>query len=79
MSGQPALTELMQALEAYFEVIRLQASANPPPLGPVMSSLDALAEQSYPGADPMLQHYLERKSYQKALAFLKGELAEHRP
>jgi hypothetical protein len=69
--------ELAEALEAYFAAIAEQKSAHPPALMPHILKLDELGQQFSASAPPMLQHYLERKSYEKALKFLKGEVSEH--
>ena len=48
------------------------ATANPKPdLLPIFSRLDELTRQLPPGTEPDLLHYLHRKSYQKACAFLQ--------
>jgi hypothetical protein len=39
-----------------------------------MAQLDALAEKHRPELHPQLVHFLERRSYAKALAFLGGEV-----
>jgi len=48
------------------------ATVNPKPdLLPIFSRLDDLTRQLPPGTEPDLLHYLHRKSYQKACAFLQ--------
>jgi hypothetical protein len=63
-----------ELLDTLVELERLAASmpqANPKPdLRPVFARLEALTGQLPPGTDPNLLHYLHRKSYQKARAFL---------
>ncbi len=69
--------ELESALEAYFMAIASQKSANPTSLMPHILKLDELGAKLHSSAPPMLQHYLERKSYEKALKFIRGEIDEH--
>ena len=46
--------------------------ANPKPdLRPLFARLESLEARLPPGTDPDLVHYLRRKSYQKARAFLQ--------
>jgi hypothetical protein len=71
--------ELERALETYFTAIQAQRSKEPPALRPVMEALEASAQEAWAEADPMLRHYLERKSYQKALDHLRGEITSHSP
>ena len=40
-----------------------------------MAQLDDLLEEGRPGLHPQLVHFLERRSYPKALQFLGGESA----
>jgi hypothetical protein len=59
-----SLTELDRAVKS-------MANANPKPnLLPIFSRLDELAAQLPPETAPELRHYLQRKSYEKALQFL---------
>ena len=71
--------ELESALEAYFEAVGQQKLPEPPSLMPFILKLDELGRQLHATAPPLLQHYLERKSYEKALLFLRGQAQEHRP
>ena len=49
-----------------------KAAADPKPdLLPILSRLDELSGQLPSGTHPDLLHYLRRKSYQKAAAFLQ--------
>ena len=75
----PRFQELEATLEAYFLAIDQQKSAQPPALMPLILKLDQLGMELHPFAPPMLQHYLERKSYAKALNMLRGNLTEHVP
>ena len=66
-----ALVELERTIEA-------MAHTTPKPsLLPVFSRLDALTGALPPTADPLLMHYLHKKSYQKARLFLQGREAEN--
>ena len=64
---------LQQTLEAYFAAIARQREPNPPPLIPHFKALEAWQQQWGAEAPPMLRHYLQNKSYQKALGFVRGE------
>ena len=65
------LLELEQAVKA-------MPAANPKPnLLPLFARLDELTGQLPPEADPMLLHYLRKKSYEKARLFLQGRDAEN--
>jgi hypothetical protein len=50
---------------------RMASSAPKPDLRPLFARLDQLALQLPPDAPSDLRHYLQRKSYQKARAFLQ--------
>ena len=67
---------LQNALEAYFAAIGRQREPNPPSLIPHFEALDAWRRQWSSEAPPMLRHYLQNKSYQKALGFLQGKSIE---
>jgi hypothetical protein len=60
-----ALLELEQAAG------RMASSPPKPDLRPIFARLDTLAAQLPPDAPRDLRHYLQRKSYQKARAFLE--------
>ena len=67
-------SEVLQALEAYFGAIEAQKAPEPsqrPSLRVHFEKLDGLLASCPPDADPQLRHFLERKSYEKALAMLK--------
>ncbi|MDE1170824.1 MAG: hypothetical protein PW734_06415 [Verrucomicrobium sp.] len=70
------LRSLQETLETYLAAIGAQKQPEPPPLLPSMRALEAWEKQWASQADPMLRHYLQRRSYAKALALLKGEEAE---
>ena len=50
---------------------RMASSPSKPDLRPLFARLDQLALQLPADAPPDLRHYLQRKSYQKARAFLE--------
>ena len=64
---------LQQTLEAYFAAIARRREPNPPPLISHFEALDAWQRQWGSEAPAMLRHYLQNKSYQKALGFVRGE------
>ena len=57
-----ALTEFMQAA----------SERKPDAIAAALARVTDLQQQLGPDAPPMLQHYLERRSYQKALDFLNA-------
>ena len=71
-----AADSLRQTLEAYFDAIARQRETPPPALIPHFDALDAWERRWGAEAPPDLRHYLQRKSYQKALAHLRGEEPE---
>ncbi|MGD1083513.1 MAG: hypothetical protein ABSA47_02035 [Verrucomicrobiota bacterium] len=73
------MTEIEQrVLDSLLEMERavqgMAAAKTKPDLLPIFARLDRLARQLPPSTDPMLVHYLHRKSYQKARLLLQ-ELA----
>ena len=74
----PLFPEFAQALSDYFAAIQQQQSPQPPPLRPLITQLDKLGHELLPVAPPVLRHYIERKSYEKALKFLHGETLEEK-
>lgn len=48
-----------------------------PNLLPLFERLDVLTRQLPPDADPNLQHYLHKKSYEKARLLLQGRDSEN--
>ena len=73
---RPIITQIEQqildSLTASEAAVARMAEANPKPdLLPIFSRLDELTCQLPPGTEPDLLHYLHRKSYQKACAFLR--------
>lgn len=66
--------EIVEALEAYFQAVNAQKqsdAAKRPSLRSHMERLDALLARLPPETDFQLRHFLERKSYEKALAWLR--------
>ena len=64
--------QILDKLMALETASAQMATANPKPdLLPIFSQLDELTRQLPPGTEPDLLHYLHRKSYQKACAFLQ--------
>ncbi len=70
--------ELLAALVQLAETVRTLAAASPKPgLLPLFEQIDRLASQLPRGTDPVLLHYLHKKSYEKARLFLQGREAEN--
>lgn len=65
------LKELATALERYFEAIPLQKGENPPPLLPLIVHLGELQKKYNNDLDPELRHFMQRQSYEKALAHIR--------
>jgi hypothetical protein len=64
--------KLLDTLLELEEAAGRMASGQPKPdLRPLFARLDRLAAQLPADAPPDLRHYLQRKSYQKARAFLQ--------
>lgn len=63
--------QIKEALQAYFQAIKLQCSAEPPALRPHFEALDHLKVALPADAHPRLRHFMEQKSYEKALALLE--------
>ena len=74
-----SLADLAQALRERLAVIRDEESRRDQTkhiarLREVSENIDRLHQWLAPSIDPQLKHYLERKSYDKALAFLQAQL-----
>jgi hypothetical protein len=68
----PTECEILDTLLELEQAAGQMASAQPKPdLRPIFARLDKLALQLPADAPPDLRHYLQRKSYQKARAFLQ--------
>lgn len=68
--ARDALTELMQVI-GDTEARQRDAAAHAVRLSAKMKRVSELQSQVGEGAPPMLKHYLERRSYAKALALLE--------
>ena len=64
-------------LELESSVARMKTETPKPNLIPIFTRLDALAAALPAGTDPLLLHYLRKKSYEKARLFLQGRDAEN--
>ena len=64
-------------LELESAVARMKTDTPRPNLLPIFSRLDALSQALPSGTDPLLLHYLRKKSYEKARLFLQGRDAEN--
>jgi len=78
---ESALAELAQALRDLLVVIRDEESRRDHAkhidrLRAVSEKIDRLQESLPPSIDPRLRHYLDRKSYEKALEYLETTFAE---
>ena|SRR6185436_12722406 len=70
--------KILGALVELETAVRSMASANPKPnLLPLFSRIDQLTHELPPQSDPLLFHYLHKKSYEKARLFLQGRDAEN--
>ena len=68
--------QIFRALTELDTAVKSLPTANPKPnLLPLFSRLDELALQLPRTSDPELLHFLQRKSYEKALAKLAGAAA----
>ena len=72
-----ALADLAQALRERIAIIhddesRRNVDAHMARLRAVSEKIDRLQESLPPSTDPRLKHYLDRKSYDKALEYLEA-------
>ena len=72
-----AFADLAQALRERLEVIRDEASRRDQAkhigrLRDISEKIDRLQDSLPPSTDPRLRHYLDRKSYDKALEYLEA-------
>jgi hypothetical protein len=64
---------ILQTLVELDAAVKSMSTATPKPnLLPLFARLDQLAAQLPPTASPDLQHYLRKKSYEKARLWLEG-------
>jgi hypothetical protein len=69
---------LLNTLVELDAAVKAMPSANPKPdLIPLFTRIDQLAKKLPRDADPVLLHYLQKKSYEKARLFLQGRDLEN--
>ena len=74
----PLEQQIAAALCDLEQAVKSMATANPKPdLMPLFRRIDDLTSQLPRNTDPMLLHYLHKRSYQKASLFLAGRDAEN--
>jgi hypothetical protein len=67
------MTSVEQELrEALLQFMRTTSNRQPEQIGEALNRILQLEQQLSADAPPMLRHYLERRSYQKALDFLNA-------
>jgi len=71
--SSPSASELRGALTAFMDA---SATRDAGRIGPALKRIGDLEKQLGPDTPAMLRHYLERRSYQKALDFLSTGKAE---
>jgi len=71
-STEQAILEALLELDA---TVKNPGGGPKPSLAPLLARLDRLAAQLPPGSDPELRHFLEQRSYEKALIQLRGDRA----
>ena len=60
------------------EAVRCLRTASPKPdLAPIFLQLDGMTSELPRDTDPNLLHYMNKKSYQKAMLFLQGRESEN--
>ena len=69
--SNPSASELRDALTAFMAASATRDSGQ---IGAALNRVLELEAQLPADAPPQLRHYLERRSYQKALEFLQTEL-----
>jgi hypothetical protein len=74
-STEQSILETLLELERTIEAMPLTTPK--PDLRPIFSRLDDLMRSLPSTSDPLLLHYLHKKSYQKARLFLQGRDAEN--
>jgi hypothetical protein len=69
--------DILTALNDLDAIVKTMATANPKPnLLPLFQRIEALADQLPRSTSPDLLHYMQKKSYEKARLWLKGNYAE---
>jgi len=71
--SNPSASELRGALAAFMAASRTRDAGK---IAAALTRICDLEQRLGPDAPPMLRHYLERRSYQKALDFLDSGRAE---
>ena len=66
----------MEEIENCLKVITNPADAGPGDLLGALQKLDQVVKQSQDDIHPRLRHFLENRSYQKALVWLEGDTPE---
>jgi len=70
--------QIFKTLLELEQAVKLMTSANPKPnLLPIFARLDELTARLRTETDPMLLHYLRKKSYEKARLYLQDRDAEN--
>lgn len=70
--------DILATLVELEHVVETMARANPKPsLLPIFTRLDTLTATLPAATEPLLLHYLHKKSYQKARLFLQGRDGEN--
>ena len=76
--NSPVEKEILSSLEQLDAAVKAMPAANPKPsLLPIFSRLDELTTKLPRDTDPVLLHYLHKKSYEKARLYLQGRDAEN--
>lgn len=74
----PIEKNILAAIVELDDAVKSMPTANPKPnLMPLFARIDELSKQLPHNADPMLLHYLHKKSYEKARLWLQGRDAEN--
>jgi hypothetical protein len=69
--------QLYDALLALDQAVKgFAARKEPVDLMPLFRRIDELGAQLPPGTDPQLVHFIQRKSFEKAIFWLEGRKAE---
>jgi hypothetical protein len=69
--------QLHDALLALDQAVKgIAARKEPVDLMPLFRRIDELGAQLPPGTDPQLVHFIQRKSFEKAIFWLEGRKAE---
>jgi hypothetical protein len=70
--------EILQALTELDTAVKTLRTATPKPdLQALFGRIDSLSRELPRATDPLLLHYLTKKSYEKARLFLEGRDAEN--